>query len=306
MSGTTRLELQQSAEARAAPFPLILCAVNGSRCSRFAAAQAVELAGADGAVHFLAITDVAGTGHNQTAQVGRRRAREAVNEAKRLARKCGAVATTEVRHDGEPRRALLTEATVYDLLVIGSHARPRAEGIVTGSTAALALHASAVPVLVARPPVDGARLAERIVVASDGTPRDRHAARIASMIAARGGGSVILVHVQHDETAETRRELARQATDVYCATGAEPVTLTPKGDVLDVVSIAAELDASLLVLGSHSRRGIRALTSVSERVGARARCSTLVLRHGSTGGTHQYKPRAGKVETTDERSRLRP
>jgi nucleotide-binding universal stress UspA family protein len=38
------------------------------------------------------------------------------------------------------------------------------------------------------------------------------------------------------------------------------------------------LDASLVVLGSRGLGGIRALRSVSERVGARAPCSVLVLR----------------------------
>lgn len=281
MSETTPQDLRPSRGGPPAPFPLILCGVNGSRYSRLAAEQALELAGSDGAVHFLAVTDVVGVGPNRMARVGPWRAAQAIDHAKRLARKRGAVATTELRRDTDPRRALLTEAAGYDLLVIGSHARTRAEGVITGSTAALALHESDVPVLIARPPIDGKPMAGRIVVASDGTAGDRPAIDVAATIAARSGGSVILLHVQDSEPPEVRRELADQATDLFLATGTEPVILTPRGRIEEVIAITADLHATLLVLGSHRRHGARALVSVSERVGARARCSVLVLRSGT-------------------------
>lgn len=274
---------QRAAAVTPAPFADILCAVNGSRDSKLAVAHALTLAGADAEVHFVAVHDVHGKGANRVASVGRGRAQDALRVARLLARRAGVTATTELLEDANPRKRVLAAARGHDLLVLGTHGHSRAEGIVIGGMAALALHAAEVPVLVAREAPGGRRLADRVLVASDGSPRMRKAAEVAGAIASRGGGGAMLLHVTEREPREVRRELAQEATDLFLATGVEPVVHTLPGRPADtIVTAAADHDATLLVLGSRDLSGVRALASVSERVGAAARCSVLVMRAAVT------------------------
>jgi nucleotide-binding universal stress UspA family protein len=265
--------------ALAAPFPSILCAVNGSRGSHVAVEQALALAGTDGAVHFVAFSDERGEGAMRMARVGSKRAEQALLDARRAAREHGVAATTEHLSRPDSRHGLLEAARDHDLLVLGTHGHSRAEGILLGSTAAFALHKSQGPVLVARPAPPGHRPGDRVILASDGSAGDRALAEVAAAIAGRDNGSVTLLHVQGTATPGIRRELAQEATDVFALTGTEPVVVTVHGQPAPtIVSAAAELEATLVVLGSRGLEGVRALGSVSERVGARAHCSVLVLR----------------------------
>lgn len=260
-------------------FARIVCGVNGTRSSGVAVEQALEIAGADGAVQFLAFTDVRGVGPNRMAGTGAARAGRALAEARQAARNAGVAASIELRHHADPRRALVEAARESDLLVLGGHVHWRGEGMLLGSAAVYALHAAAVPVLVARPVPSGGPLAGRVLVAAAGAEGDRRAARAAAMLVARDGGSVTLLHVEGPHGPDVHRHLAEAATDAYALTGTEPVVVVVKGHGPDAVAAAAdELDASLLVLGSRSLAGVRAFASVSERVGAHARCPVLVMR----------------------------
>jgi nucleotide-binding universal stress UspA family protein len=149
-----------------------------------------------------------------------------------------------------------------------------------GSTATLALHDSAVPILIARPVPAERALGERVLVATTGTGPERRAAAVAAAIAARAGGSVTLLHVEGPAGPGVRHELALEASDVLSIAGTEPVIVTTRGHGPEpIVRSAAELAATMVVLGSRGISGVRALASVSERVGAVAPCSVLVLRH---------------------------
>jgi nucleotide-binding universal stress UspA family protein len=241
--------------------------------------QSIAIAGADGTVELIAFTDVRGVGPTRMASTGTWRAERAVADARRTARALGIEVTTELRHHADARHGLVEAAEAGDLLVLGGHIHSRAEGMWLGSTAADALHAGSVPVLVARPVPGGRALAQRVLVAASGGAGDRHAAEIAAAIAARGDGSVTIVHVEGPHGATVRRELALAASDAIARTGTEPVVATVRGRVPDaIVATADELEATLLVLGSRGLAGTRALASVSERVGAAAGCSVLVLR----------------------------
>jgi nucleotide-binding universal stress UspA family protein len=127
----------------------------------------------------------------------------------------------------------------------------------------------------------GARRAR--FVASAGWPGNRRAAEIAGAIAGGAGGNVTLLHVSSQEPREARRELAQEATDLFCLTGTEPVIRTTPGKPAKAIADAArEHGATLLILGSRGLPGARALASVSERVGATAPCPVLVLRPRQT------------------------
>ena len=260
-------------------FARIVCGVNGTRSSRVAVEQALEIAGADGTVQLLAITDVRGVGPTRMAGTGSARAGKALAEARQAARDAGVSVSAELRHHPDPRRALVDAARGSDLLVLGGHVQWRGEGMFLGSAAVYALHAAAVPVLVARPVPSGGPLAGRVLVAAAGTEGDRRAAQVAAAIAARDGGSVTLLHIEGPRGPDVHRHLAEAAADAFALTGTEPVVVGVRGHAPDaVVAAAGELDASLLVLGSRSLAGLRAFASVSERVGARAHCPVLVMR----------------------------
>ena len=262
------------------PFPRIVCGVNGTRSSAAAVERAVELAGEGGAIDFVAFTDVRGTGPSLMAGTGIARIRHALDAARHAAAGRGVHATTERRNHREPRRALLECTGDRDLLVLGAHPGSRAAGMMLGSTATLALHECAVPVLIARPKPLGHGLGEHVLVASTGSGSERRAAAIAAAVAARAEGFVTLLHVEGPTGRDVRHELALEAAEVLQITGIEPVVVTSRGHGPDpIVQATTELGATMVVLGSRGRSGVRALSSVSERVGAAAPCSVLVLRH---------------------------
>jgi nucleotide-binding universal stress UspA family protein len=262
-----------------APFTRIVCGASGTHCSQVAVEQALEVAGDDGTVRFLAITDARGVGPNRMAGTGQARAERALADARQAARDAGVAASTELCHHADPRRVLVETARSSDLLVLGGHVHSRGEGLFLGSAAVYALHAATVPVLVARPVPAGRRLAERVMVAAAGVEGDRRAAQVAAALAHRAGGSLTFLHVDRPDGPDVHRHLAEAAADAIAITGREPTVVIVTGHGPDaLVAVADELEATLLVLGSRSLSGLRALASVSERVGARARCPVLVMR----------------------------
>jgi nucleotide-binding universal stress UspA family protein len=69
------------------------------------------------------------------------------------------------------------------------------------------------------------------------------------------------------------------AAQVMAATGTEPVILDAPGRPHRAVADAArDFDASLVITGSRSMKGLAALGSVSERIAHAAPCSVLVVR----------------------------
>jgi nucleotide-binding universal stress UspA family protein len=253
-----------------APFPRILCALDGSRESRLALHQALVLADPGGVVRVVAVAE---SGFDRTYL------EEALRAARLLGRRAGVPVTTAVIEARDARRAILEATEGHSLLALGTRGRSRAEAIVLGGTAALALHASPIPVLVARPTPDWRAVGEHVLLATDGTPGTRGVAEIAGAIAARAGGIATLLHVGDRGRTEAHRELALEALDIGDATGAEPTLLFAPGRPVDVIVDAArEHGATLVVVGSRALGGLRALTSVSERVGASAPCSVLALR----------------------------
>jgi nucleotide-binding universal stress UspA family protein len=261
------------------PFARIVCGASGTRCSRVAVEQALEIAGGDGTVRFLAIVDVRGVGPNRMAGTGLARAERALADARQAARDVGVAASTELCYHADPRRVLVDTGRANDLLVLGGHVHSRGEGMVLGSVAVYALHAAPIPVLIARPVPGGRRLGERVMVAAAGVEGDRQAAQVAASLAQRAGGSLTFLHVEGPRGPDVHRHLAEASADAIAVTGTEPMVVSVKGHGPDaLVALADELEATLLVLGSRSLAGLRSLASVSERVGARARCPVLVMR----------------------------
>lgn len=259
------------------PLSTALCAVNGTLGSLEAVRQALALVGPRGMVRFVAVSDARGQGFVSQASLSESHAREALDTARHMAAGAGPAVETALLFAEDPRQALISAAEALDVLVVGTHRRSRAAGILLGSTASTAVHRARVPVLVARASSQTG-FAGTILAAVAG-PEDEQTARISAAIAAANRGNLVLLHAGRGDR-ELRHELALEAAEAASITGAEPTVLNSTGDpVHDIPTVAQEVGAALVVLGSHGRQGVGSLGSVSERVAHRLACSALVLRH---------------------------
>ena len=150
------------------------------------------------------------------------------------------------------------------LLALGGRNSSRLLGIVLGETVTELLHDGACSALVARPSKNGTWQPRRIVVGVDGSPPSLAGLACADDIATRLGGRV------------------------HAVAAGEPATIKWDGEVDDRVERRAEAepvatllersrDADLVIVGSRSLHGVRALGSVSERVAHGSSCSVLVV-----------------------------
>jgi nucleotide-binding universal stress UspA family protein len=162
----------------------------------------------------------------------------ALETARLEARALGIAPTVRLVESREETNVLLTQATDYDLLVVGASSPSRATGGLAGSTATAVVHSAPVPVLLARRPPEGVNFPSAILAAIDGTPSSAYVAATAAQLASAHGARVSVV--------------------------------APS----DVLSAADSLDAALVVIGSCGLHGV----SLSERVAHEAPCSVLVLR----------------------------
>jgi nucleotide-binding universal stress UspA family protein len=139
-------------------------------------------------------------------------------------------------------------------------------GITLGSVATHLLHETACSVLVARAPSDRRRWPQTIVVGVDGSRSSEAAFEAATGLALRLGATVRAV-------AATKEPLVDLDAARELAPGLETIDET----AVHALHVLSE-EADLIVVGSRALRGIRALGSVSERIGHEARCSVLVVR----------------------------
>ena len=165
-----------------------------------------------------------------------------------------------------------------DVLAVGSHGSARMAGIILGSVATGVVHHAPCSVLIARRPESDAA-PKMILHADDGSSDSRDAAGTAAAVARRLGAAVTTLHVGSDWEATDR--FGAGSSDVIEASGAETIVRRESGSAhREIITVAAEIDASLVVIGSRGKVGVSALGSVSERVAHRAPCSVLVVRQG--------------------------
>ena len=202
-----------------------------------------------------------------------------------LADVCAAAAETDVRVTTQrvdypsPAMGLLEFSAGHDLVVVGGlRHHSRLETMVLGETAGAVLHAADVPVLVARPSDTGAAAA-RVLVGTSARRHDRETVRVAAELAHRHGARLTVLHVSDFVLESERRELECQAALARSIGLQEPIVLLEAGRPVHGILEIADSHADTLVVMGARRTGLAALGSVSERVGARARCSVLVLRN---------------------------
>jgi nucleotide-binding universal stress UspA family protein len=218
-------------------FSTIVCAVDGSPDGLEAVRQAAALAGADASLELVAVV-AEEFETDPRAGITSRDAKPALAEASEVAAAAGTyfVARTV---DGEGRYVwdrLLDSAARADLLVLGRRHR-RLPRPMAGQTVTNVLARTKIPVLIAVPPPDGFSFPGRILVGADG------AGTVASAIAQRSGGDVVLERVESHE----------------------------------IVKYARLERASLVVTTSSSKPGVRRLVGAAEPIAGVAPCSVLVL-----------------------------
>jgi nucleotide-binding universal stress UspA family protein len=258
-------------------FARIVCGVDGTLAGQIAADQAMALAGAEGDV--LVVCAQGSLGQAPAGQsLMTRRAQRALEAAQEMASRIGADCEVELAHVTNPFELLLERAHGADLLVVGSRGRSRTGETALGSTAAMAVHASNISVLVARRAPRAGVFPQRILVATDGSSSARAALGVAARVARQADAHLCLLSVEPrlrgDRTAlrteidELELEAERRVSHIQAAGEASE----------QIVAAAAEENADLVVTGGRDPSGVPPFGSVSATVAHRARCSVLIAR----------------------------
>jgi nucleotide-binding universal stress UspA family protein len=162
----------------------------------------------------------------------------------------------------------LLEESDATLVAVGAASRHRGIGIVRGELATGMLHRAPSSVLVARATSMAAAFPQSVVVGYDGSVGADAALSVARDLADRFDASVRLIAA--GEASATEFDALAELTLVRDQR-------SPVEALLD-----ASANADLLIVGSRGLHGLRALGSVSERVGHQAPCSVLVVREKPT------------------------
>lgn len=259
-------------------FSRVLCGIDGSSAAQEAARQAAVLA-ADGSLDLVSVTWTTGSGPTRMTALSDTRAHRALDAATVLAAEQGTPVSAELVHAADEAGTMRRLAGDCDLIAVGARTGSRAGGIMLGSVATRMVHEAGIPVLVARRPPEGSTFPDPILLATDGSDSSALAATLTGRVAGRLGAAVYVLRVGTATGVEELRTVARQVGEIAEASGREPVVVELGDDPLDtIVDVARTQRASLIVVGSRERSGVKALASISERVAHEAPCSVLVAR----------------------------
>jgi len=209
---------------------------------------------------------------------------------------------------GDPAEEILKAAkeTNADLIIMGSHSKRTFWEVVLGSVTEKVAKQASCPVLIVshRPPHPG-MTHQRVLFATDFSPHAGVAFKVALSLAKEGKQHLYLLTVIPsfgeqkldlwvDSEAEAERQLNKLATQAR-ERGIQTGTLVRHGNAAKEINKAAlDVDADLIVLGSHSRRSIWdvLLGNTAESVSRKAFCPVLILSHlpgknANSGGGRQ-------------------
>ncbi len=277
-------------------FQRVLVAVDGSPASLHALQESFNLAGSALAVISVLPTTASGLGTqvNQNLDAYWRDAQEQALAAAAAAAQAAGVALKTIAARGEPHEAIVAaaEREASDLIVVGLKGRDLPAAALMGSTTARVIGFSPTEVLVV-PEHAGIGFA-RILLPFDGSRFSRRAAGEALKICQAYGSEFMVLSVldappgfmeDAPEVAEdllTRlKELAAEVKAQAESQGIRSQAAVRQGPAYQVITAAArETGASLIVMGSHGRTGLKRLLmgSVTERVIGFAPCPVLVVK----------------------------
>jgi len=237
-----------------------------------------------------------------------------------------AVPVRTVLREGEPWREILHEAAALpaDLVVMGTHGRSGFEHLLLGSVTEKVLRRATCPVLTVCHAGDPVASFRHVLVATDLLPGSEHTLDLAMAIAEGAGARLTLVHAIENlpepglhpylvvpELDALRAQLEQDARERLSRAVPEDVRerlrletrLVVGSARREVLRLAGELHADLVVLGTHAQGPIGHLLfgSTCEQVVRAAPCPVLAVRPVSPASA------AGRTGLPDpeERSRSR-
>jgi len=193
------------------------------------------------------------------------------------------VSCETIAHEGDtPWRFVVDEADQRDvgLIVMGRRGRSAMQKIVIGSVTARVIGHTSRPVLVA--PRVANITGGNVVLATDGSEYSHEAAKYAIDYGKNCGVVPIVVSVAGDgselgRAEENIRQVAEMAGQLDVEVEGVAVVGKPHEEI---VRVAMDRSAELIVIGSHGRTGLERLLmgSVAERVIDNTVCAVLVIR----------------------------
>lgn len=217
----------------------------------------------------------------------------------------GAAIETRVL-EGDPRSIIQEEAEALpaDLMVMGTHGRSRLEHLLFGSVTEKELRRAPCPVLtVSRgvPPLPAGPLFRRILCAADLTRASEQTLDLAFSLAAEGDAQVTLLHVidtppgdtwaglllavpevgpsSHPFVTQARADLRKAAAHGPPSLRSVIERVETGAPASEILRLAGEIDADLIVLGAHPRGALGRMLfgSTTSQVVRRAKCPVLVV-----------------------------
>ncbi|WP_049928575.1 universal stress protein [Halopiger goleimassiliensis] len=270
----------------------VLVPVDGSEPAATALDYALEIAATHGAT--IQLLYVADTNKPSLTQYGgsvvdvlERDGEDVLADARERATS-QAVPVTDDIVQGDPREAIVDAAApdLVDLVVLGTHGRDSLEKYVLGSVTEHVVNACEIPVLAARTGEDASQPHpyDDVLVPTDGSETARQALEVAAEIATYYGATLHLLSIVDEPAlgvavgsssvreqlkADARERVADDASIVRQAGVDEVETTVETGAVPETVrSVATDVDADLIAMGTHGRTGLddRFLGSTTERV----------------------------------------
>lgn len=285
-----------SAASPSAPFPKILVCTDGSPDSEGAITAALNLAKTTGSTVFLLEVLFYLAGYELQApdtlappmvnlelmQAQETAAKERLEARKAEAAVEGVLLTPRVRTASSAYEGILEEAGELqpDLIIMGRHGYTGLTRLLMGSVTARVIGHSPCNVLVA--PREAPLSFKRLLVASDGS-KFSEAAWIEALSLARTMGSELIgVSVAaSDRDIPAATKVVRGLEESAGQQGITLETMIPMGRPEEGIVKAADFKAaSLIIVGSHGRTGLKRLLmgSVAERVIGDAKCPVLVVK----------------------------
>jgi len=264
----------------------IVVATDGSEYSENAVRESIQWAKQFGATLHAVCTSQVSLGQLQyAAEVVSeidKAARQACDTAKASAQAAGVNCETIV-HEGEEPYIHIVEAAEKlhaDAIIVGRRGRRGLLKLLMGSVTHLVIGHAPCNVFVV--PRTGRLKAQRLLVATDGSPDSEHAAMQAISLAKLSKGSIVICSVVHDVTTdksavENVENIKRIASDEQV----EAETVVRQGAAYEeIISAAQENNADLIVMGSHGRTGLKKILmgSVTERVIGMSDRSLMIVR----------------------------
>lgn len=257
----------------------LMLATDGSEFSRAPTAIAVALAHRFG-VTLDVMTSVESAAHDETAQAR-------LQPTAREAAAAGVAVEEVLRHGRNPVAEVVAAAAASDtnILVIGRRPPADLKQKLLGDRAAQLIAEASCHVLVA-----GAQAGmwhKRILLASDGSDTSDGVAEMAAQIAkvTRTPVTIVAAVASDKQVDDAVADLAHKA-GVMKLEGIEVDTKVLRGAAPETILRAAqELDADLVVVGSHRGKGLSRIIagSVVDRVVGGLDCAVLVVKSGDPG-----------------------